>query len=240
MLSFHNNPALKKTIIQQLEDQLTECELRPLIIGQDSLEIYGAPGRPAIEYEACSNLLGLPESLLRLMLLEADWCSYLDMKEAIRDTAKEALEFFQAVPVGKDLNYVAECYLGWLINEPVFGAVRYQQELGDLLTDTSACLASGVADDQLLQKINEFQEMAEANYLSLYDEDVKAACRWSKAGQAARFLGNIHYYLKNNTCISQDEIVHLLLMGISHVDFQEPDTFEVIAEMHQKLFSLLK
>lgn len=240
MLSFHNNPALKQAVVQQLENQLIQCDLQPLMIGQDSVEIYGAPDRPAIDYPACSGLLGLPEGLLRLMLLEADWCSYLDMKEAIRDTVNDALEFFRAIPVGKDLTYIAHMYLDWLVREPFFGAMRFQNELGELLPATLVCLESGIADDELLGKINQFEEMAEANYLSLYDEDVKAACRWSRVGQAARFLGNIHYYLNNNACISQDEIVHLLLMGVSHVDFKEPDTFKVIDQMHKKLFSLLK
>jgi hypothetical protein len=240
MLSFHNNPELKQAVLLQLEDQLIKVELAPLVINDQSIEIYAAPGRPPIDYKECSQLLGLPESLLRLLLLEADWCAYTDFKEAIRDTIKDVLKFFSAIKPGCDLSYVAPAYLEWLLKDPVFGATRYQEELADLLPASLASLESGIADNQLLQKIEQFQEMAEERYLSLYDDDDKSACRWSRAGQTAIFLANVQHFLADNTRISQEEIEHLLLMGVSHVDLHEPDYFKVVAKMNEKLFSLLK
>ena len=171
-------------------------------------------------------------------MTEADWAPYTDEKEAIRDTVKDRCAFFQAVPVGNDLTYLPHSYLQWLLTDTSFGAARFAHELGDLLPSTLTCIETAAFNEELLNKIIQFREASEEKYSTLYDEDMPAACRWSRTAQAAKFLQNCLYFLSNNACISQDEIPHLLCMGLGLPD--DPSYFETIKKMEAKLFSLLK
>lgn len=238
MFSFYNNKAIKHSVLLQLEDQLMRRELQPLQLDHIAIEIYASPGRPPIDYSECAIVLGLPESLLQLMMTEADWASYTDYKEAIHDTIKERLVFFKAIPVGKDLAYLAHVYLQWLLTEPSFGAARFADELGELLPKTVICVETSVFDEKLLEEITKFHDVAEEKYRLLYNDDIPSACRWSRTAQVAKLLQNCMYFLSNNGCISQDEITHLLCMGLGLPD--DPSYFKTSKTMEEKLFSVLK
>lgn len=238
MLSFYNNKAIKHSVVLQLEDQLIKRELQPLQLDQKAIEIYASPGRPRIDYSECAIVLGLPESLLRLMMTEADWASYTDYKEAIHDTIKERLVFFSAIPVGNDLTYLAHVYLQWVLTEPSFGAARFADELGELLPQTITLIETSVFSAELLEKINAFQDEAEEKYRLLYNNDISSACRWSRTAQVAKLLQKCLYFLSDNACISLDEIIDLLCMGLGLPD--DPSHFETPKIMEEKLFSVLK
>lgn len=238
MLSFYNNKEIKHSVLLQLEDQLIKRELQPIQLDQRAIEIYASPGRPAIDYSVCADVLGLPESLLRLMMIESDWASYTDYKEAIHDTIKDRLVFFKSIPIGNDLTYIAHIYLQWVLTEQSFGAARFADQLGELLPKAVTCIETSVFDEKLLEEISKFNDVAEEKYRLLYDNDTSSACRWSRTAQVARLLQNCLYFLNNNACISQDEIAHLLCMGLGLPD--DPSYFETTKIMEEKLFSVLK
>lgn len=220
-----------------MEQHLSDTRLQPVIIGEHHLNIYGDYEDSSIDYTSCEKLLGLPLSFLMLTLQETDWCCYSDHEEGARDTIKETLDLFNAIPVGQDLHGFAPAYFKWLLHEETFGAGKYKEELEALLPATLACLTSGRADHVLHEKAHQFALDAEQKYVAMHKQDIKAAVRWWRAGKIASFFALLQLFLRDGTSISQDTVEDFFWAGLRSNN--DRPTHEVINMMHEKLRSLL-
>ncbi len=183
MRSFADNPALKRELLDALDERIEGASLELLTVGGRRFAPYDF-ARPDT-YEVAAEVLCVPEDLLRLggNLFQG----FPEDPRATVDHLRGARDWLAAIPVGADLGGVTTEFAVWRLTDERDGVMRFARrpEVRAALDDVATALVAGDPSDRVSA-----HDAAEALARSIREE---IPAQWKTGG---RVDDTIHEHLR--------------------------------------------
>lgn len=128
-------------------------------------------------------------------------------------------------------------FLVWLMKEDRFGAARFADELGGLISATCAQLEMPSDFEQVLLQLSERQLLYENQYVELYDSNLNRATRKSRVAHVTEFMQCALESVLKDGYLNLWMIDDFLCMGFALED--DMNSYTVSEEIKTSLYSYI-